>query len=86
MQPFLGPLDQASFTYRWRHPDPRMEELHRAVSACVAEAAQASDEPRKTFERVRRLAHAAAGRVSPGPAAGGRRRPRAPRLTESWFC
>src|SRR5205085_4543827 len=24
MTPYLGPLDQAAFSYRWAHPDPRM--------------------------------------------------------------
>ncbi len=33
IQPFLGALDPAAFTYRWTHPDPRMDALHAEVSA-----------------------------------------------------
>lgn len=40
LRPFLGPLDAAAFTYRWTHPDPRMDALHRSVSAAVAEGAR----------------------------------------------
>ena len=80
IRPWLGPLDPAAFTYRWRHPDPRMDGLHRTVSAVVAEGAK--------FQQVRSLAAEAAG-VS--VRSGGARRP-APerpipaRLTEPWFC
>ena len=35
MKPHLGPLDQASFSYRWAHPDPRMDRLQKEVSALV---------------------------------------------------
>jgi radical SAM superfamily enzyme YgiQ (UPF0313 family) len=84
MQPHLGPLDQASFSYRWSHPDPGMDRLHKEVSALVAEDAQAGADPALTFSRVQALA---AGRrladvASPLPMD----RCRAPRLTEPWFC
>jgi hypothetical protein len=80
MRPFLGPLDPAALTYRWTHPDPRMDELHRTVSALVAEGA--------TFQQVRARAAAAAG--VPTRESGVRRpapeRPIPARLTEPWFC
>jgi hypothetical protein len=88
IRPFLSDLDAAGFTHRWRHPDPRMDELQRAVSALVAEAARAGEDPARTFSRIRTLAIERAGRT-------GRRRPfREPpperpvpaRLTEPWFC
>jgi radical SAM superfamily enzyme YgiQ (UPF0313 family) len=84
MKPHLGLLDQASFSYRWTHPDPGMDQLHREVSALVERDTQAGEDPSATFYRIWALA---AGRpptdvASPLP----RDRDRAPRLSEPWFC
>jgi hypothetical protein len=88
VQPFLGALDQAAFSYRWTHPDPRMDELHRAVSSLVEKAAKTDADPALTFEQLRALA--AAVRDGREPAAVTCRLPltrsRSPRLTEPWFC
>ena len=89
MQLHLGVLDQESFTYRWTHPDPRMDELHKAVSVAVESASQIREEAFVTFHRVRSLAYAAIGREEspialPLAFEADRRRP--PRLTEDWFC
>jgi radical SAM superfamily enzyme YgiQ (UPF0313 family) len=88
MRPFLGPLDQAAFTYQWRHPDPRMDVLHRDVTALVETSTKADEDPAVTFARLRALAYAARDGRAPtavtGASAPGRRRP--PRLTEPWFC
>jgi radical SAM superfamily enzyme YgiQ (UPF0313 family) len=90
MLPHLGGLDAAALSYRWRHPDPRVDELQRRVSALVEEAARGKEAPHETFERIARLAHHAAGHpagtfVAALPAAGPGR-PRPPRLSEAWFC
>ncbi len=86
--PFLGDLDAAGLTYRWWHPDPRMDELQRDVSALVAEAARSGEDPARTFRRIWSLATEWAGRRGrrtpfrePPP-----ERPIPPRLTEPWFC
>ncbi|MBI3990064.1 MAG: radical SAM protein [candidate division NC10 bacterium] len=88
IRPFLGLLDQASLSYRWTHPDPRMDHLHQAVSAAVEEATRAGEDPAVTFDRVRALAYAARGGRPPAAVSPtlphGRSRP--PRLTEPWFC
>ena len=88
VRPFLGPLDQAAFTYQWTHPDPRMDALHRAVTLLVEESTKADEDPALTFERIRALAYATRDGRDPasvtGEAAPGRSRP--PRLTEPWFC
>jgi radical SAM superfamily enzyme YgiQ (UPF0313 family) len=87
IQPVLGPLDQASFMYRWTHPDHAMDDLQRAVSATVEKAAKDEEDPGVTFYRVRRLAEATTGLESAGgsaPMPPDRARP--PRLTEPWFC
>jgi radical SAM superfamily enzyme YgiQ (UPF0313 family) len=79
-------LDAAALSWRWAHPDPRMDALHRRVAAEVEAAAARAEEPLATLARVKVLALAAAGlphghvrTLSPDPR-------RVPRLTESWFC
>jgi hypothetical protein len=88
VRPFLGPLDQAAFTYQWTHPDPRMDELHRAATSLVAESAKADEDPAVTFERLRALAYAACDEREPAAVACDLppQRSRPPRLTEPWFC
>ena len=79
-----GPLDEAAFTYRWTHPDPRMDQLHQDVSRLVEQDAQADEDAAATFYRIRELAH---GRKPAGVVCSlANDRERAPRLTESWFC
>jgi radical SAM superfamily enzyme YgiQ (UPF0313 family) len=82
MQRHLGPLDQALFSYRWAHPDPRMDRLQRAVSALVEQDTRDGTDPFATFYRVWALA---AGR-RPGAVPLRPDRERAPRLSEPWFC
>ncbi len=82
--PHRGPLDEAALTYRWTHPDPRMDELHGEVSRLVEDDARNGEDSWVTFHRVMALAHGRApiDAVAPPPADGHR----CPRLTESWFC
>lgn len=88
IRPFVGSLDEAAFSYRWSHPNHRMDELHRGVTQLVEEAAKADEDPAITFQRIRALANAASAGRQPGALCmnvePGRRR--APRLTEPWFC
>jgi radical SAM superfamily enzyme YgiQ (UPF0313 family) len=87
MRPYLDGLDEAGFTYRWVHPDRRMDELHKTVVALVADAARKSERAEITFARIRAAAYELAGETAPvwqnEPACipG-----EAPRLTEPWFC
>lgn len=88
IRPSLEDLDPAGLTYRWRHPDPRMDRLHSEVSELVEEAARSGEDPAVTFHRVRSVAAVRAGRDR---SAGAIRlpppeRPIPPRLTEPWFC
>ena len=99
MRPYLGDLDEASFTYRWTHPDPRMDALQREAAALIEGAVPAGETPETTFERLRALAWRVAAEAPGGFAPAGRFarvgldvvvagsvRRRSPRLSESWFC
>lgn len=86
--PWLGALDAERFGFRWAHPDPRVDALQRE-SAALAEGHAAAQRPAlDTFDALRALAEAAAGRAQ--RASIGVAPPRAarevPRLTEPWFC
>ncbi|MBX5457490.1 MAG: B12-binding domain-containing radical SAM protein [Thermogemmatispora sp.] len=85
---WLGELDEAAYSYRWQHPDPRMDRLQERVAALAEEAAQQGEHPVETFFRIKEEALAVCGRSFDREAAlrsyGEPRRP--PRLTESWFC
>ncbi|HWN99893.1 MAG TPA: CUAEP/CCAEP-tail radical SAM protein [Blastocatellia bacterium] len=85
---WLGPLVQESFTYEWKHPDRRMDELQRRVTALVEHAANIDEDAPTTFDRIRAMAYAVKGEASPErkrePTNPLRARP--PRLTEAWFC
>jgi radical SAM superfamily enzyme YgiQ (UPF0313 family) len=84
MKPHLGPLDQASFSYTWAHPDRRMDRLQKQVAALVEKDVHAGADPATTFYRVWSLA---AGRDPvAAPPALAPDRVRAPRLSEPWFC
>ena len=87
-QRWIGRLVQESFTYEWKHPDSRMDELHSRVSALVEQAAGSNEDAGETFYRIRELAYSSRGdehrvektfRINP-------LRLRPPRLTEAWFC
>lgn len=83
---WLGPLDHENFTYRWEHPDPRMDRLQADVVRLVE--AQSGADAAELFVAVERLAYEAAGRVAPVDLAVAARVVDLPppRLTEDWFC
>ncbi len=83
--PFTG-LDEAGLTWRWRHPDPRMDALHARIAAEVEAAAARHEEPLATIARVKVLALAEAGLPHGHVRTLAPDQRRVPRLTESWFC
>lgn len=85
LAPHLLGLDEEGLTYRWRHPDPRMDTLEAEVSALVEQATHDGEPPHATFARIHALAARAAGEPAP-PVGLKRRRPAPPRLSEPWFC
>lgn len=78
--------DPAALTWRWRHPDPRMDRLQARVAAEVEAAAAAHEEPLATIASVKALALAAAGLPHGHVRVLAPDQRRVPRLTESWFC
>jgi radical SAM superfamily enzyme YgiQ (UPF0313 family) len=84
MQPHLGPLNQALFSYRWTHPDPEMDRLQKRVAALVEADAMKNIDPALTFARVRALANDSDPVTVSLPLPADRLR--APRLSEPWFC
>jgi radical SAM superfamily enzyme YgiQ (UPF0313 family) len=88
---WLGALDEENFTYRWRHPDPRMDALQVELAALVEEATACGASNAEIFAAIRVCA-ARTLEIEPGAAFAGvaignspARRP-IPHLTEAWFC
>jgi radical SAM superfamily enzyme YgiQ (UPF0313 family) len=84
--PYLGPLDPEALTYRWTHPDPRMDQLEADVSALVEAATEAGAPAADTFARIHRLAATVAGIAVPADKPRLRLSAAPPHLTEPWFC
>jgi radical SAM superfamily enzyme YgiQ (UPF0313 family) len=88
MQPHLDTLDADNFTWRWKHPDPRMDALQLEVAGIAASTTVAEGNPVDGWRAVRAAARRAAGRT-PAPEPDGFRGfagASPPRLTEAWFC
>jgi radical SAM superfamily enzyme YgiQ (UPF0313 family) len=85
---WIGRLNQEAFTYEWRHPDERMDELQRRVANLVEGAVRSNEGAAETFYRISELARASRGDETASLArahlAATRMKP--PRLTEAWFC
>ena len=83
---WLGELDAPNFSYRWKHPDPRMDALQRKVSRLAEQAAMKQTPHKETFAAIWALAHETAEvQIPPVPDARFER-PEPARLTEHWFC
>jgi radical SAM superfamily enzyme YgiQ (UPF0313 family) len=84
MRPHLGRFDPVTLTYRWSHPDPRVDALHDEVTTIVGTRLTA--DRHAVFETVTTVAHERAGiprRFSTRPA---RARATVPYLNEPWYC
>jgi radical SAM superfamily enzyme YgiQ (UPF0313 family) len=85
MRAHIGPFDPATLTYRWAHPDPRVDALQRDVTALVG--MRLTTDRRALFDEIAVLAHSRAGVPAPAfdprPA---RARATVPYLDEPWYC
>jgi radical SAM superfamily enzyme YgiQ (UPF0313 family) len=85
---WIGELDPAAYTYRWRHPDPRMDDLQAKVATLVSQAENTEADPLLTFLQVKELALKMQGQRYPvfrALRAYGMQKA-IPHLSESWFC
>jgi radical SAM superfamily enzyme YgiQ (UPF0313 family) len=80
---FVRGFDASTLTYRWDHPDRRVDALQRDVAELVG--LRLTADRRATFEAVSGLAHERAGlpRAASKPA---RDRATIPYLNEPWYC
>ncbi len=85
VQELIGPFDESALSYRWAHPDPRVDRLQRDVAAMIEKHA---GDRKSAFEEAWRLARRALKQTVPDLPAVPPGTPRAtiPYLTEPWFC
>src|SRR5262245_4524720 len=83
MRRHVGSFDAKTLTYRWSHPDPRVDAVHREVEALVGSRLTA--DRRDTFDAISRLAHERAGIARPASKPI-RDRATVPFLNEPWYC
>ncbi|MFI5046881.1 MAG: CUAEP/CCAEP-tail radical SAM (seleno)protein [Acidimicrobiia bacterium] len=79
MTPYLGEWDAGLLTYRWRSPDPAMDELQIRLARAVEELLDRDLPITEIYAQVRE--HVGAPAVDLTACTTGR-----PHLSESWFC
>ena len=84
MRAHLGAFDPATLSYRWTHPDPRVDALQAAVMRNVG--ARLTADRRAIFDGVSALAHERAGLARAVHARPARDRATVPYLNEPWYC
>jgi radical SAM superfamily enzyme YgiQ (UPF0313 family) len=84
MREHLGAFGAETLTYRWAHPDPRVDELQRLVLALVG--TRLTSDRRQLFDEVRAIAHERAGLPCPADPRPARARATVPYLNEPWYC
>jgi radical SAM superfamily enzyme YgiQ (UPF0313 family) len=81
-------FDEALLSYRWRHPDRRLDRLQEALQELVRQEEAGGSGRREIFGKVWRMAEQAAGKPGQRPLEETRGPARAPipYMTEPWFC
>ncbi|MGH9554900.1 MAG: CUAEP/CCAEP-tail radical SAM (seleno)protein [Terriglobales bacterium] len=84
----IGPFDETALSYRWKHPDPRVDQLQREIAAMIEKKGDDGGERRAMFREAWKLARRALDQPLPVLPAVPPGMPRAtiPYLTEPWFC
>jgi radical SAM superfamily enzyme YgiQ (UPF0313 family) len=80
----VGRFDPATLTYRWSHPDARVDRLQQDLSEIVG--VRVTRSRREVFDEVSALAHDRAGRPRPVRSRPARDRAAVPYLNEPWYC
>ena len=88
MAPFLGPLDEGSFSYRWAHPDQRIDDLQAVFSQAVEAGEESGQDPETIFYQLKEYAVSTLEGRKPITIQNRPRsqRMRPPRMSEPWFC
>jgi radical SAM superfamily enzyme YgiQ (UPF0313 family) len=76
-------FDPATLTYRWDHPDPRVDDLQREMSDMVG--VRLTADRAATFDAISERAHSRAARPRPATKPA-RDRATVPYLNEPWYC
>lgn len=80
--------DELGFT--WRHSDPLLDEIYRALADLVEHATTLNLATDETYTRIRSTVYSMLGRPDLGlpeiASVGRGKGPSRPRLSESWFC
>ena len=79
----VGAFDPRTLTYRWSHPDPRVDRLHEEVASMVG--ASPTSDRKALFDEICALAYQRAGLGRPAPRPV-RDRATVPYLNEPWYC
>jgi radical SAM superfamily enzyme YgiQ (UPF0313 family) len=82
----IGPFDPQSLAYPWKNPDPRLDALSETVQEIAAAAERQQESRPATFERIWKVAHAAASLAAPAIAATQHSVVGVPYLSEPWYC
>jgi len=84
----IGQFDEGALSYRWVHPDGRVDSLQRELEAAIARAVTAKEDRRTIFRRVWEMTHSAMAMRAPcmPDVPAGRARVTVPYLTEPWYC
>ncbi len=84
----FGLFDEQALSFRWDHPDPRVDRLQRDLESMVARAVTAKEDRRSIFRRAWEMTHQALDSFVPGLplVPPGRPRVTIPYLTEPWYC
>jgi len=83
MRRHLRGFDPATLSYRWEHPDPRVDALHAGIGALVG--SKLTVDRRAAFEAICALAFERAGRAR-ATSRPARHRATIPYLNEPWYC
>ncbi|MGH9532164.1 MAG: CUAEP/CCAEP-tail radical SAM (seleno)protein [Terriglobales bacterium] len=84
----IGPFEESALSYRWKYPDPQVEQLQRQVAAMIEKKGAEGCERREIFSEALKLARRALNQSIPAlpsvPLVASRAT--IPYLTEPWFC
>lgn len=82
----VGPFDAKSLVYPWSNPDVLLDALSEKVQEIAAETDRKKQSRPIAFEKIWRVAHAAADLNAPDLQLATRRGRAVPFLSEPWYC